>query len=324
MENTTKSAMSIMGNNAYRRVVVFGTGKMYQLHKHAFKKENTIVAFVDNDSRKWGSVIDGIVVCPPSELDALEYDFVFILTAYDLEIRRQLIGMKINMFKVYDLRQPEMLLSTEGIKKHSFLSNEVANRKMLLFTHDLTESGACLSLFHAAVILKKLGYGVYVISLNDGDLLNKYISKEIDICINPDILYYRTDWMTLCEEADAVIVNTFCFYYFLQEIEKCYKEKMIWWIHESFIFPSVNKAQFDACIRNLKKVVVVSRVVSDEIREEYQYDCMNIFPCGIPDERRHKNNNESTNCCDIVVFAIIGYINNEIKGHDVFMSAISL
>ena len=54
------------------RVVIFGAGKMFQIVKKNIKKEIEIVAFLDNDTTKWGDQLDNIPILAPHQVIELE------------------------------------------------------------------------------------------------------------------------------------------------------------------------------------------------------------------------------------------------------------
>lgn len=113
------------------KAIVFGTGKQFELHKHIIWADFEVVGLVDNDMRKWGSVIEGIEVKSVESIFEMEYDVVVVAmqTHNSLEARRQLEKMGISCEKmrfyapcgVYPYRIPEDFfceeLSNEDKKK---------------------------------------------------------------------------------------------------------------------------------------------------------------------------------------------------------------
>ncbi|KAB1438647.1 TylF/MycF/NovP-related O-methyltransferase [Candidatus Galacturonibacter soehngenii] len=86
-----------------KKVIIFGTGstglKSYNQNKEKFN----IIYFVDNDRRKWGSVIiDGIQCIPPSNLIATEFDYILIGSVSVSEIKTQLLKMGISNSMLLD------------------------------------------------------------------------------------------------------------------------------------------------------------------------------------------------------------------------------
>lgn len=76
------------------KIVVWGTGKiakelMNSLEQMKYYRDN-IVAFCDNDSKKWNTEFCGNEVVSPNELDNLVYDYLVIATVHEDEIRNQI------------------------------------------------------------------------------------------------------------------------------------------------------------------------------------------------------------------------------------------
>lgn len=79
-----------------KRGVIFGAsagGKRVLGTIKSIKRGIKIVAFFDNDERKWGTLIEGIKVFPPSELLAINPDFIIVASMWEDEIRDQLESM---------------------------------------------------------------------------------------------------------------------------------------------------------------------------------------------------------------------------------------
>ena len=66
-------------NERKKRIAVFGTGIFYNRRKEIFK--NTIVAcFFDNNTDKWGTILDGKIVRAPYKINEVIFDYVCIMT----------------------------------------------------------------------------------------------------------------------------------------------------------------------------------------------------------------------------------------------------
>lgn len=302
------------------RIVIFGTGKLYQTNRNNFKKNIKIVSFVDNDSSKWFDELDGVKILPPNYLFDIDYDYIFILCSKVLEIREQLVDMKINMLKVYDLNHPELVFPTSGITYYESGTDKINREHIVLFSHALTETGANIVLYRTALVLIELGYNILLISREDGELRSCYLAAGIDVIIVPDIIFYRETWEKSVSNALFFIVNTFWFYYFIQELDDSLKSKCIWWIHETFPFPSVGKEQFHKCINGIRCVIAVSKRVEEEIKYTYEYDDLIVLPWGIPERKKDTASIDE----EKFVFAIIGTIDSELKGQDIFIDAVEM
>ena len=301
-------------------MVIFGTGRLYQKYIKVLKKENEVIALCDNKAEKWGTYIDGIVVIPPKQLLEIDYDFIFILNSYAFEIRQQLIKLGVNMLKVYDLDRLDLILSEQKTSVYNVNQHDSSNGSIVLFSHALSPSGANVILFRAAVIYNNMGYEVSIVSRCDGELRQDYLREGIKLYITSDVVAFANEYKRVLLNADRIIVNTFWFYYLLQELEDGFKAKSIWWIHETFPYRIVNKAQFDSCVSKLKAVAVVSPRVYEITKGTYDYGDSVMLPWGIPERR---DNSTKTNC-NRVIITIIGAVDSKVKGQDLFMKAVEL
>lgn len=83
------------------RILVFGTSGGWQEMKPFldYNKVN-IEAFVDNDSSKYNSKLEGIEIIPPSDMKKFQYEYVVIASSYYKSIKSQLIDLGINESKI--------------------------------------------------------------------------------------------------------------------------------------------------------------------------------------------------------------------------------
>lgn len=301
-----------------KKVIIFGTGRLYNKIKKDFTTEVSIVGFVDNDQSKWGQLIDGVRVYDPQQILELDYDLIYIVSIYAIEIRKQLIDLKINMLNVYDyIDHPELLTGKSSMERYGDAPPNDC-RRIVLFSHALTPTGANVILLRAATIYKEIGCSVLVISRTKGELLSQYTDIGISVWVARDILSHKQELEKIMNVADVVIINTFWFYYFLQEIDTEIKRNIIWWIHETFPFPLINRQQFDTSVRGICCVAAISGTVDKELKTAFDYEKACILLWGIPD--RSKRLVVQAN--DKTTFAIIGAIDSKVKGQDLFVRAV--
>ena len=82
------------------RIIIFGAGNTgIRVYKEELSSNDELIAFLDNDSSKWGSGLMGYEVCQPcvDTINRLDYDEIIIASvqAKD-EIRKQLISYGVN------------------------------------------------------------------------------------------------------------------------------------------------------------------------------------------------------------------------------------
>ena len=143
------------------RVLVFGTGKLYLKNREKFS-EMEIVAFLDNDLKKQGTLLDGKMIDVPDHIAKYEYDFIVIVSVHYKEMREQLVKLGIERRVIIDAENKGDWENLRKVKRYEWEENDVADRKVLLITHDFSLTGAPMVLYYAPKILKKSGYCVFV------------------------------------------------------------------------------------------------------------------------------------------------------------------
>ena len=86
-----------------QKVLFFGDGSTGQKNYGLFKDSYDIVAFMDNDSNKWGKNIEGVPIMSPEKClsTIMDYDKIFITSAVDvIAITNQLLRMNIPQSKI--------------------------------------------------------------------------------------------------------------------------------------------------------------------------------------------------------------------------------
>lgn len=75
------------------KIVIFGTGQFYHNRKSEECIKNAqIEAFLDNNEAKQGSVLDGVTIYSPANINKLSYDYLLIMVKSDEGIREQLLS----------------------------------------------------------------------------------------------------------------------------------------------------------------------------------------------------------------------------------------
>jgi hypothetical protein len=112
------------------RVVYWGIGKFFHDAKRrmdmfvdAFRDE--VAAFVDNNSRLWGTFFDGKIVMSPQNIKKVKWDRVIITSQYVNEIKKQLIDdLGIETEKVLTFDEYYWIKYTSGIY-HEKYKNDI-------------------------------------------------------------------------------------------------------------------------------------------------------------------------------------------------------
>lgn len=235
------------------RVVIFGIGKMYQKNKSKLRKDIEIVALIDNDFSKQGSMVDGIKVFSPSQIMTFTYDFIFLLSAQQMEMKEQLLELGVQGEKIFDMDQMERICESKPTKYFGKLDAKNGGRKILFFSHALTLTGAQNVMYIAVQTLQKWGYQLVVLSKQDGVLKDRILSLDVPVVIMENPHSDNKEFMELVQWADIVFVNTIWLYYMVEEL-LCMDKKTIWWIHEAVGFEYLSKN----IIQNLKRSDMLS------------------------------------------------------------------
>lgn len=186
------------------------------------------------------------------------------------------------------------------------------DKSVLLISHELSHTGAPLSLIFAAKILKNEGYSVAVLSLCEGKLLSEYEKLGIPCYVT------RTKGTIelLASLSNVVIVNTLvCYEYY----ELCARvAPTIWWVRES---PEIlgSLGYCEEVLTTAKNVYAMS----DYSRSQFlaYNDDIKVIKHGLDDcyaEAREKQRASDGK----IMFSFLGSYNQR-KGIDVLLMAIN-
>ena len=84
------------------KAIIFGAGISGMAVLLNIKESHEVIAFIDNDERKWGSVVhEAIPVYPPSFIENAAYDMIFVGSYVGLgPMTDQLFGMGVPPAKI--------------------------------------------------------------------------------------------------------------------------------------------------------------------------------------------------------------------------------
>lgn len=300
-------------------IVIFGTGKICQRLKKNFQDDLEIIAYLDNDSSKWGHKLDGVKIVSPQKICNYDYDFIIVLSAYQTEMIAQLKSIGVPDKKIFDVHHIEKICQCEPAKYYGKLSMDNTKKKILIYSHALNSTGAQNVLYTAIQVLKKKNYDLAVVSKTDGVLRHHIQELDIPVIIMSDSYFDEKEFKKLIHWADKIIVNTLLLYYVVEELINCSKP-VIWWLHETgllqeldkerIIHISASKNVFMYVVSPLVKRKVIQKVGEDIIIGELKY--------GLPFYKEVVKNAFQQ---EKIIFAIIGAI-DKIKGQDIFLQAV--
>lgn len=299
------------------RVLVFGTGKLYLKNREKFS-EMEIVAFLDNDLKKQGTLLDGKMIDVPDHIAKYEYDFIIIVSVHYKEMREQLVKLGIERRVIIDAENKGDWENLRKVKHYEWEENDVADRKVLLITHDFSLTGAPMVLYYAAKILKKSGYGVFVYSKRDGMLKYDYLNNKISVSIFDDYNFTESAIQKYFSGYQIILANTVTLFHLVRSLEKV-NTPVLWWLHEEDNVYAEYGIERIPQYGLLHVYGVSNRAESSYIKYSGSAEIGRLV-YGLPNKAYKIQGNEKKSRAKIV-FAIVGCV-SERKGHDVFISAI--
>ena len=300
-------------------VLIFGTGEIYHRYKNDFLTDVRIIGFLDNNPAKQNNTIDGCTVYMPQEVVRLEYDYIFLMSVFHVDMREQLHELMVPDDKIIDLNQRGKILQRK--KSEIYGAIDYNTEKMaVVFSHSLVSTGAQNALFTLVMTIKKQ-FSVVIISLEDGSQRNDYLKNNIPVVISEDILNEGELLNKLVESADILWVNTAWLYYIVDYIKR-FDKSVFWWLHETITEHDISKRVFSSIIsKECVHILSVSLLIDDNIYQTYgNLKRIKRLLFGIEDYTTNKNGRMKRN--KKVTLACIGGI-SYIKGQDILIEAVS-
>jgi hypothetical protein len=83
-----------------KKLIVFGTNNEYHKCKKDWLDKNRVSFFIDNDKKKWDTVLDGLLIKNPDSLKNEDPNDIVVLIAhqYIFEAENQLLSLGINNY----------------------------------------------------------------------------------------------------------------------------------------------------------------------------------------------------------------------------------
>lgn len=203
-------------------------------------------------------------------------------------------------------------------------------RKMIVFSHELSRTGAPIVILDAVKELISDGWYVMVVSPFDGELREEYNKLGVSVIIDFRLAWTRGEkeerssfninWYMdkLIKEFDCLLIGTLMGHNLIARYQR-YNIPILWWIHEgSYSLEFIHKV----LPKNLNKNVHVfcgGKYVQDMLNRYHIFYKNNILLYGVEDikEKYKKQNINNKN----IKFLIAGTI-DERKGQDIVIKAI--
>lgn len=315
------------------KIVVFGTGRFYQNRKKIFASTALdIVAFMDNDPAKQGQQLDGRPIVAPAAVQNLTFDCICLMVGNAIypEIHQQLLDLQVPEEKIicYDDLRAVATTCSARMLYNSLCADTLfptSGKRVLLFSHELSLTGAPVVLFYMAQMLKKNGYHPIVVSPLDGPLSARFLEEGIPVVVEPFISGKNAALGAWMRTFDLIVICTLVFGEFVGQLGADFPVPVLWWLHEG---TEVYSGWWPrAKPRVLGKNVHIYAVGSRALRvyeEHFQNRDAKPLLYGLPDTNPHPEEGfHPRPAGKKLTFALIGTVQAR-KGQDLFLEAIGL
>ena len=189
-------------------------------------------------------------------------------------------------------------------------------KRIVLFTNELKRSGAPSVLFDMSSVLLEMGYSVFLISEEEGELLEDFVENGINVILYPTMTNDPKWLVKVAEIFQEVLVNTMVMMHVVDFMAK-YATKVYWWIHEAEIAIANRTSQFNSySIRKNANVEIwaASLLIQENIRDYWMCESklLNFYIKDVPAKNLY--NRKKLNIINV------GDINGN-KGQEILVSA---
>ena len=301
----------------------FGAGRFYQSRKITILNSSfvSVLGFIDNETEKQHTILDGCYIYPPCDAVKLNYDYILLMSKEIVDMKEQLLTLGV---------EDEAIISYDDYKRldwrtrtliYSECNGDIVadySNMVILVSHELSNTGAPIVLVYMAIVLRKNGYYPIIVCKTKGSLQRKILGDRIPLIICNDLEKDNSIMNLLINNAKLIICNTLVMGELVYKYASMHK-KVIWWIHEGE--NCYNKRTVSYCNNTFPNVAI--NAVSELAKMIFlQYainnDVDRILPYGIPDTGYKDRCVEGK-----VRFFIPGSISRR-KGQDLMIEAISL
>ncbi len=291
------------------KVIIFGTGKVYQNSKEWIPKED-IVAFVDNAVEKQGSLLDGVRINPPEDIQNIIYDRIVLMSAQEQRMKEQLLEMGVPSDVIWSRQKYKTECSRGVLKMYCYYETAyIPKGRILIIAQNLRYDGSTMAAVYAVNALQERGYQAILAAPSGDQMFIEEMSQRrgINIVICPTLRDLDTPENLWIKQFDIVIVNVFPMISCACAISK-YKP-VLWWLHEvgiayeQFLEAYPQYMQIDQT--DNMHIMAVSQNAKNNFEAYYPGRVQYIMPYGIPDE--YVPTADKTDGAG-VTFAIVGNI----------------
>lgn len=82
-------------------IIIFGTGKTREVVETGLNENVNIIAYLDNNHKKWGTELNSKYILQPDKIKDMNYDYVIIASQYNDAIYNQLLSLEVDNDKIF-------------------------------------------------------------------------------------------------------------------------------------------------------------------------------------------------------------------------------
>ncbi|MFM5438151.1 glycosyltransferase [Aeromonas enteropelogenes] len=180
------------------KIVIFGSGGLYEKLKSFIFFHYDVVAIYDNDFEKKGSFLDGYIIGHVDDGLPDSYHFILVVSMYFSDIRKQLLSLGVKNYNIKNINHDPVIgrdiwhSKQEKIRKTR--ENIQANIKsqLLIVINSLRAGGAERALVNLLILLGERDISANVISIYGGGIYNNKIHDphvSFELFSNEDDVY---------------------------------------------------------------------------------------------------------------------------------------
>lgn len=306
------------------KIILFGTGDYYKKYRKWFDKAN-VIALLDNNVDIQGNRLNDITIYSPNQISSFSYDYIYILSLREKEMRSQLLDLGVDPNKIKSWRNlildHKWYADKREIVKYNYSlnRNSKTGESILLITDNLERTGGNIAELYMAKALSESGYDVTVASYTDGPLRQDILYKNIQFVIDPNLQVETLEDITDIHKYSVVILNTI--YVYMMLMRKPKDIPVLWWLHEpECIYSVVSAEDLNMIDETNLWIFGVSDIARDAFYSRTRKFKIDVLPLGEPDLSRQGYTTKSYSGNQIV-FGVSGVI-SQIKGQEILLKAI--
>lgn len=193
----------------------------------------------------------------------------------------------------------------------------VADKRIALFSHELKRSGAPSVLLDMSKVLLELGYSVFLVTDEEGELLEEFVEHGVNVIVYANYTEDPRWLMKVAEMFPDILVNTMVMGYLVKFLVP-HAQKLYWWIHESEIgivkyAKEINSITMTPALRILAASPQIKRNI--KLYWHLESELLNFYVDDVPAKERNRDGK--------LYLLNVGDMNGN-KGQDILVDAFEM